>query len=607
MIDFDTWKKAWALLEARERCTALMVLGVVVLGALSSALMVGSILPFLSVLSQPERIETVPILAWVYETLGFKSDHGFLVGLGLAALCVIVLASAMQIFRTWSVARFATMRIHSISHRLLAAYLRQPYEFFLNRHSGEMNTRILAETEQLVNQFLRPASEAIASMFTIVAVVSLLIWVEPIIALVALSVISCIYGLIYWVSRRTLKGLGRARVEANSARFRISSEALSGIKDIKLLGRESSYVARYETPSRSMAAALSTIEIVSLIPKFALEALAFGGIILLCLILMDPESLHSGAALSSILPILGLFAFAGQRLMPELQKLYQSLARIQAGSASVNVVYDDLVNQLSAGHLPYSIPAGLSLSDRIVLENVSYHYPDAKLAGLNEISLDIKAGERIGIVGSTGAGKTTLADMILGLLPPSEGRIIVDGAPITDENLRAWQQSVGYVPQDIFLTDANIYENIALGIPTLEINHVRVRRAAEIARIDDFIRNDLPDDYETTIGERGVRLSGGQRQRIGIARALYHEADLIVFDEATSALDNLTELEVMSAIDALPGDKTVLIIAHRLSTVKRCDQIIVLDKGRVVGCDTWDRLMVNNAEFQKIANVNEVA
>jgi ABC-type multidrug transport system fused ATPase/permease subunit len=605
-MDLDTWKKAWALLEANERRTALMVLSVVVLGALSSALMVGSVLPFLSVLSQPERIETVPSLAWAYERFGFKSDHGFLVGLGLAVLFVIVLASAMQIFRIWAVARFATMRIHSISHRLLATYLRQPYEFFLNRHSGEMSTRILAETEQLVNQFLRPAAEAIASMFTIVAVVSLLIWVEPIIALVSLSVISCIYGLIYWVSRRALKGLGRARVKANSARFRICSEALSGIKDIKLLGRESGYVARYETPSRSMAAALSTVEIVSLIPKFALEAIAFGGIILLCLILMDPDSLQSGAALGGILPILGLFAFAGQRLMPELQKLYQSLARIQAGGASVNAVYDDLVNQLNDGRLPLSIPTGLGLSDRIVLDNVSYRYPDAKLAGLNGISLDINAGERIGIVGSTGAGKTTLADMILGLLPPSEGRIIVDGAPITDENLRAWQQSVGYVPQDIFLTDANIYQNIALGVPMLEIDQPRVRRAAEIARIDDFIRNDLPDEYETAIGERGVRLSGGQRQRIGIARALYHEADLIVFDEATSALDNLTELEVMSAIDALPGDKTVLIIAHRLSTVKRCDRIIVMDKGRVVACDTWDTLMTSNSEFQKIANVNEV-
>ena len=351
MIDLDTWKKAWALLEKRERRTALMVLGVIVLGALSSALMVSSVLPFLSVLSQPERIDAVPILAWAYEKFGFKSNHGFLVGLGLAALCVIVLASAMQILRTWAVARFATMRIHSISHRLLAAYLLQPYEFFLNRHSGEMNTRILAETEQLVNQFLRPAAEAIASLFTIVAVVSLLLWVEPIIAFVALSMISGIYGLIYWVSRRALKGLGSARVEANSARFRIASEALSGIKDIKLLGRESSYVDGYETPSRSMAGALSTIEIISLIPKFALEAIAFGGIIVLCLVLTDPESLASGEALGGILPILGLFAFAGQRLMPELQKLYQSLARIQAGGAAVNVVHDDLVNQLKRGSL----------------------------------------------------------------------------------------------------------------------------------------------------------------------------------------------------------------------------------------------------------------
>ena len=239
--------------------------------------------------------------------------------------------------------------------------------------------------------------------------------------------------------------------------------------------------------------------------------------------------------------------------------------------------------------------------------DVSYRYPNAELAGLTGVTLDFKAGERIGIVGSTGAGKTTLADLVLGLLQPSKGLIVADGTPITEANLRAWQQSVGYVPQDIFLTDASISENIALGEPPQEIDEARVRRAAEIARIDAFILEELPDGYATTIGERGVRLSGGQRQRIGIARALYHDADLIVFDEATSALDNLTEREVMTAIDALPGDKTVLMIAHRLSTVKHCDRIVVLDKGRVVDCDTWDWLMANSATFQSIAQPHDAA
>lgn len=224
----------------------------------------------------------------------------------------------------------------------------------------------------------------------------------------------------------------------------------------------------------------------------------------------------------------------------------------------MDVVHDDLMGKARSGNLPEVIPSALGLKHCVEFLGVSYHYPNAELAGLKDVSFDIRAGERIGIVGSTGAGKTTLADLMLGLLPPSEGRILVDGTEITKDNLRAWQQTVGYVPQDIFLIDASISENIALGVPPQEISAARVRRAAEIARIDTFIREELPDGYATTIGERGVRLSGGQRQRVGSARAMYHDADLIVFDEATSALDNLTERDVMFAVDMLPGEKLYL-------------------------------------------------
>ena len=604
-MDRETWKKAWALLDGRERRNAGITLAIVILGALTSALMVGSVLPFLSVLAEPRRIENVEVLAWAYNTFGFESDYGFLVGLGLTALCVIILSGGMQVLKTWAVARFSMMRMHTISHRLMAAYLCQNYEFFLNMHSGPMSTRILSETQQLVNQFLRPAAEAISSIFTIIAVVGLLLWIEPIVAIVAFTMVGSVYGIIYWFSKRALKGLGLIRVKANSSRFQIVNEALTGVKDIKLLGRERAYVERFETPSRDMAVAMTTIEVVSLVPKFGLEAIAFGGIIVLCLAQIDPQGLASGEALGGILPVLGMFAFAGQRLMPELQKVYQSLAQIQAGSASVEIIHNDLVNWEKNKVMPRSIPIGPGLTKNLVLENIYYQYPNADSVGIIDISINIQAGERVGIVGSTGSGKTTLADLILGLLSPREGRVVVDGTAVTDDNLRAWQQSVGYVPQDIFLTDASISENIALGVPSAEIKEASVRRAAEIARIDSFICEDLPDGYATSIGERGVRLSGGQRQRNGIARALYHDADLIVFDEATSALDNLTEREVMAAIDALPGHKTVLMIAHRLSTVKRCDRIIVLDKGRLVGSGTWDALMADNAAFRKIASLED--
>jgi len=601
VIDLDVWKKVWAMLDAKERQNSWVTLAVVILGALSSALMVGSVLPFLSVLSDPSAIGRVPVLSWTYETLGFTDSYAFLVALGLASFIVIIITSFIQIVKAYVMARYAMMRVHSISHRLLTTYLSQPYPYFLNRHTGEMSTRVLAETQQLVFQFMRPAAELIASSFTVIAIVALLVWMEPLTTVAALTVLGGIYAVIYTLSRQALRSYGYIRAEANSERFRIANEALGGIKDIKLLGREGAYAARYAAPSHRMARALVFVQLMSQVPQLVLQAVAFGGIILLCLLLMN------GEGLSKLLPILGVFAFAGQRLMPELSKLYSSLAQLQAGSAAVNVVYNDLVQTTVVESLTCKVPPALGLKQTLEISSVSYSYPAAEHAGLFNVSLRINAGERIGIVGTTGAGKTTLADIILGLLPPSEGRIIADGTPITGDNLRGWQQSVGYVPQDIFLTDASVSENISLGIPLQEINEERVRYAAEIARLDDFIRDDLPDGYATTVGERGVRLSGGQRQRIGIARALYHDADLILFDEATSALDNLTEREVMAAINALPGDKTVLMIAHRLSTVKRCDRIIVLDRGRLVGCDTWEALMAENHVFQKIAQISDAA
>ena len=601
MINPGPFKKAWALLDARERRNAWIVLGIIILGGLSSALMVGSVLPFLSVLSQPSSIETTPALKWAYATFGFTSEYAFLVGLGLCSLGVIVIASAIQLVKTWAVARFAMMRIHSLSSRLLAAYLRQPYEFFLNRHSGDMGTSILTETQQLVGQFLRPAAEALASLITIFAIICLLLWAEPVVALLSFVVLGGVYSLTYWVSRLSLKRLGQVRAEANSARFRIANEVLGGIKDIKLLGCERDYLTRYDKPSYGMARAITSIQLISMMPKSVLEAIAFGGIILLCLVLMDAQSLTSGAGLGGILPVLGLFAFAVQRLMPELSKLYQSFAEMQASTAAVDIVYRDLILQADRAELPQTRPTGLGLRHQLSLEGVSYQYPGATNAGLRDITLTIQSGEKIGIVGGTGAGKTTLADLLLGLLSPTSGRLVIDGVPVTQDNLRAWQQSVGYVPQDIFLIDASLSENIALGVPPSQIDQAHVESAAQIAQLHQFITADLPQGYDSQIGERGVRLSGGQRQRIGISRALYHNSNLIMFDEATSALDNHTEAEVLSAIVSLPGDTTVVMIAHRLSTVKQCDRIIVMEAGAVVGIGSWDNLIETNAAFQKIA------
>lgn len=602
MIDWSTFRKGWSLLDARGKRNALKVLTVMTFAAFASAVMVGSIFPFLSVLSDPSLIQTTPILSWAYATGRFTSVYSFLVALGVLSIVVIILSNLVLVLNTWVLARFSWMRVHSIGRMLMAHYLAQPYEYFLDRHSGDMSTNILSESHLVVSQFLRPAAELISASLTVTAVVVTLLLVDPIVVAATIATFVALYSAVVILTRRFVKSIGKRRAEANEARFRIAGEAFGGIKDVKLLGREQGYLDRYSIPSVEMARSEIGLGVISQAPRYAIQIVAFGGLIVLCLVLLDPAVIERREALGDVLPLMGLFAFAGQRLLPELQKIYTSLTQIAYGEAAVDRVWADLHQGAQRDGFSGEKSVPLGLSGVLQLEGVSYSYPAAEHPGIEDVSLAIRKGERIGVVGSSGAGKTTLADVILGLLPAASGEMSVDGVLIDAGNLRAWQRSVGYVPQDIFLTDGSLSDNIAFGLPPEEIDGRRVEHAARIAQLHQFVVTELPEGYSTTIGERGVRLSGGQRQRIGIARALYHDADLIVFDEATSALDNLTEREVMAAIEALPGDKTILMIAHRLSTVKVCDRIVVMEAGRVADIGTWEELVSRNAAFRALAD-----
>jgi len=591
------------MLSQRERRVAFLVLGIVLLSVLGAVAMVASVMPFLTVLSDPLSVQSDPWLAWAYDRLGFETTKGFLSFLGLCSLLVIVLASALQIARVYVVARFSMMRVHTFSERLLAAYLGQPYHFFMTQHSDKLSTRILVETEQVVKQFLMPAIDFIASSLTLLALIGFLVWLDPAIALTAIAVLGIFYGLVFIGVRNWLQQLGKTRQDANRARYRSVTEAISGAKELKLLGRERDYHRRYLEPSQRMARAVVSVQVIANTPAVALQAFAFGGFVVLSLALIGPTALSTGEALADIIPLLGTVAFAGQRMMPELSKVYNSAALIQANVVAVDAVHEDLAAFGGNGALPAQAQYGLPFRHELRLEDVSFVYDETSRAGLSDLCLSITTGEKIGIIGSTGAGKTTLADIILGLLRPRSGSIVVDGTQITETNLRSWQRSVGYVPQEIYLIDSSIAENIAFGLALEDIDMDRVLDAARMAQLEQLILEELPDGFATKVGERGVALSGGQRQRIGIARALYNDAELIVFDEATSALDTLTEREVMASIEALPGEKTVLIIAHRLSTVKSCDRILVLEKGRIVAVGPWDELIEQNAAFREMVSV----
>ena len=606
MLDISTLKRAWSLLDERERRNAWIVLAVVCVSALSSALMVGSVFPFLSVLAQPSAITTNEQLNWAYEAFGFTSSFSFLIALGLVTLAIIVLSSLLQLLRVYAISRYTQMRSHSLSRKLLGLYLAKPYEFFLERHSGDMTTRVLSEAEQAVASYFRPVSEIVAAALTVLGIVTLLVWVNPAVAIGAFTVFGGFYAGLYAILRGTLTSLGKRRKAGNQQRFLMVKEVLAGIKEVKLHGHEHAYLKRFSASSFETKRTVMISDLIGRLPHFFIQAVALGGVVLLCLYLLDPDEFDSGnAALGELLPLLGLIAFAGQRIMPELTRIYSNVAKMRFGAAAIESLFEDLktVDTETAVAFETRPSNPLGMKSALELRNVTHSYPNSDRPSIRDLSLTIHAGERIGIVGGTGAGKTTLADLILGMLAPTSGSILSDGIEITKENRWRWQQSLGYVPQDIFLLDATLSENIAFGMAKRNIDLERVQQVAKIAQLHKFIETKLPAGYETRVGERGVRLSGGQRQRVGIARALYQGADVIVFDEATSALDNLTERDVMSAIEAVPGNKTILMIAHRLSTVKSCDRIILLEQGRIADIGNWNQLFEQNASFRELASV----
>ncbi|PKP75496.1 MAG: ABC transporter ATP-binding protein [Alphaproteobacteria bacterium HGW-Alphaproteobacteria-6] len=592
------YRKAFRLLTRRERRRGVLVLGVVLIVALFEALAVVSVVPFMSALGNRDMVETNRYMKFVYDWMGFASANDFLLFLGIASFALLVTAAVVRILGKYHVTVFAQMLRSSIETRLLENYLRQPYEFHLNRHSGDLAKSILSEVDQVINNVFQPIANMLAQVFTLLILVVVLLIYNPVVALTAVVVLGGAYWVIYAIIRQYIDRIGAARAKANRARFETTVEAIGGVKDIRLLGREQAYLDRFRAPSRKMSRYLAMDQVLGQVPKFLIEAIAFGSILLMSLALM--AGAREGEGLGTVLPTLGLYAFAGYRILPAIQQIYRSLTQMRFGAPAVTTIHDDLRNTRDLVDIPQGPVAPLPLKDRLCLDAVSYGYPGAATAGVSDITLEIAAGTTLGIVGSTGAGKTTLVDLILGLLTPSAGHIAVDGTRLTAENLRNWQANIGYVPQDIFLVDASISANIALGIAPDLIDAARVRQCARLAQVDSFIEGELPDQYQTRVGERGVRLSGGQKQRIGIARALYHDPEVIVFDEATSALDNLTERDVMKAVGALHGTKTIIMIAHRLSTVKICDRIVVLEKGRQTGLGSYAELSKGNAGFQRM-------
>ncbi|MBK5940360.1 ABC transporter ATP-binding protein [Halochromatium roseum] len=560
---------------------------------------IASVMPFLALIGDPDLIHSNPVLAYAYQYLEFDSERSFLFFLGIASFIAFVLGTVLTVTTQWAVTMFGAWQQYYLSRRLMQDYLHRPYEFYLTRNSNDLAKIVLQESSLAINGALTPAMRLLSQALTAIAIIAFLVFISPMLAFTVASALGITYGLIYFISKRWLTAVGRERVAAQRERFVSASEAFVGQKEIRLLGREKDYVDRFGKPSRRLASINAKASLLSDLPEHAIEAIAFGGILLLVLFMMAGNS-----SLGGMLPILGAYGLAGKKIIPAFQKVFSTFASVRLNMPTVDSVLADLkkIEAGTSGALPFENVIPLSPIRTVSVSGVYYSYPGTDKYALENLTLEIPVNSTVGFVGPSGSGKSTLMDVLLGLLPPCKGALKVDDIEIDASNVRRLQAAIGYVPQHIFLADQSVAANIALGVSPSEVDINRVERAARLSHLHEFIISDLPDGYDTQIGERGVRLSGGQRQRIGIARALYRDPAILVFDEATSALDNATERALMESINELSGSKTIILVAHRLSTVRTCSTIYLLSKGRIAEWGSWDELNSEGTRFASMAN-----
>lgn len=584
---FGSLYRLWNHIDRLRRRQLKALLFLMVLTAITEVIGIGSILPFLSVLADPDLVFNSPHARPFVEFFNLTTSKQLLLPITLIFILSTLFSGLMRLFLLWAQTNLGQSICVDISTDYYRKTLYQPYSFHLNQNSSEVIAAITGKSSAIAHQILLPALTILSSLLLAIAIMATLLIIQPFIAISAFLGFGLIYVVVIKISKRILIRNSQCISEESVKVIKALQEGLGGIRDVLLDGTQDAYCKMYRNADFPMRRAYASIAIISTGPRYVIEAI---GMILIAIFAYALAG--NGSTYASVIPVLGALALGAQRLLPIMQQGYASWSSMRAGQASLN---DVLIA------LDYSPPKHLTLSDtakipfhkNIALKNVSFKYGGDTPSVLNGIDLTIAKGSRVGFIGATGCGKSTLLDIIMGLLEPTGGRLFVDDAPILDTNCRQWQRRIAHVPQSIFLADTTVAENIAFGVPKNEINFERVRLAAEQAQIAVAIESWV-DKYETLVGERGLRLSGGQRQRIGIARALYKEADVFVLDEATSALDNETEIAVVESMEALSSSLTFIIVAHRLTSLRNCDQIIELKKGAVSRVCTYEEMMTSS-------------
>lgn len=567
----STSRQLWHLLSAQQKHSAWLLLGLMLVGMVLETAGVGLIVPAMALMVQSDLAGRYPSIAPVLQALG-NPDRKELLQVGLLFLVGVYAIKAVFLgFLAWRQARFAHNLQESLSFRLFAGYLRQPYSFHLQRNSAQLIRNIIGSVNGVTN-VVQQGLSLVSEVFVLFGFTLLLFTIEPGGALVVVIALGTAASVFHRFTRKRIERWGKDSQLNEGLRLQHLQQGLGGVKDVKLLGREEDFLKQFRVHNVRSTHVLEKRSTLQAFPRLFLELLAIAGLATLVLIM-----LNRGKPVDALLPTLGLFAAAAFRLMPSINRVMVAVQSVRFSAVVINTVHREL--KLTAVPTPGATGVVAPLAKELRLEAIRFRYPGAERESLNLGALVVPYGASVGIVGGSGAGKSTLLDIVLGLLTPDQGTVRVDGVDI-HRDLRGWQNQIGYVPQTIYLTDDTLRRNIAFGFPDEQIDEDAVLRAVSSAQLNRFVR-ELPEGLDTVVGERGIRLSGGQRQRIGIARALYNSPSVLVLDEATSALDGGTEQAVMEAIDSLSGNLTLLIVAHRLTTVRNCTFLVELDRGEI--------------------------
>jgi len=597
----EDFKNVWFILTHKEHKKLLGVAFLQILAGLTDMLGVVSIYPFLSILANPDLLQTNDVYMKLQEWSQLPYDN-FIIMLGGISLFALTLNQVVRLCAGWY-SIFTAQKIWRVLHnRVFSYYLHRPYEYHLHNSGNELLEKLQVRLNAAVAGVITPFFLLISSIFSLLFVMSALIFASPIMTLTLLSIVGMFYFVVYTKIKFKLDFYGKVSPEYSSKVFGLISEGFSAIKEIKVRHNERHYLQIFDPLAKRYCDSQVKIYLFSEIPSGLVELVAFGGILLISLLMIGVSG-----NVQEIIPLLGMYVLALRRLLPAIHVLYMQVSNIRFYKPSFDVIHQDLLNATlfdKGNKISTNNSNSLPKKD-IKLENLSFAYSESSSKVLDSVSLKIPSGSLVGIAGGSGAGKTTLVDLILGLLEPSDGAILIERKKLTKDNLFNWQTNIGYVPQSGYIADGSIARNIAFGVLESEVDMQRVIKVANIAEISEFIENELPEQYNTLVGDRGVRLSGGQRQRLSIARALYHDPQVLILDEATSALDGITEEKVMQSILEFSKEKTIIMIAHRLTTLRECETIFLLERGKLVDQGDYDQLLKTNSMFYRMTRNSE--